>query len=240
MSVETAFRLTGPALEIKGATENLSALPEFSGGEVTETELPVRKMVRPADPVTVFSAYSPVETITELPQAENGEAKPTSWPEGITRHKKEAAAVGIFATQTAFSGSSFGVGAIGGGMIGMGLAEFIKPLFKHDNDRAVAGYLITVGGGVIGGFWAESVKITQALPFVTFEAMTILAFGLGGFFGVRSLVEKWLQEHGEVNLSPSPRFEMKVQKGEVKEKRINWKVQKGLEKETKMKIRLKG
>lgn len=182
MPVETGVNFTEFAL---------AGRPEFFAGAVTETELPVSEMVRPVEPVTVFSsAYSLAETITELPQAENGEAKPTSWLEGITRHKKEAAGL-ILATQTAFSGSSFGVGAIGGGMIGMGLAEFIKPLLKHGNDRAAAGCLITVGGAVIGGFWGESIQIAQVLPF---EAMVMIAGGLGLFFGVRRVAERFVKD----------------------------------------------
>ena len=232
MPVETGVSYTELALEV---------MPEFFSGEVTETDLPVREMLRPIDSVTVFSsAYSPVETITKLPQAENFEAKPMSWLEGITRNKKEVAAAGIiFATQTAFSGSSFGVGIVGGGMLGMGFSEFIKPLLKHGNDRAAAGCLITVGGAVIGGIWGESAQITQALPFVTFEAMVMMAIGLGGFFGVRSLAEKWLVKSQDIIPLPPQKINLKVQKGEVKEPKINLKVPKGDQSSVKMKIKLK-
>ena len=213
MSVETEVSFIEPALE---------RMPEVFSGEVTETELPVGEMVKPVDPIIVFSAYSSDETIIELPQPKSFEAKPMNWLEMVTRHKKETAVLTILATQTAFSGSSFGVGIVGGGMIGMGLAEFIKPFIKHDNDRAAAGCLTTLLGAAIGGFWAESAQIAQVLPF---EAMLMVAGGLGFFFAVRSLAERWFQGNQDVIPLPQPKMDLKVQKGP--------------EKETKMKIKLK-
>lgn len=236
MTVETDISLAGPVIEFKG-TENLSALPEFFAGTMTETELAVGEMVSPGDPVTVFSsAYSPAEIITELPQREITEARSTSWLEGIIKYKKEVSAVLILATQTAFSGASFGVGIIGGGMIGRGIAEFIKPLFKHGNDKSAAGCVTTVGGAVIGGLWGESVKIAQVLPL---EAMLMMALGLGGLFGIRSLAEKWLVKSQDIIPLLQPKLSLKVEKGKVKTPSLNLKVQKGEKPTGKMKVRLK-